>query len=377
MPRFNRRTILKAGAATGVVLAAPAILRAHDALASSGSVNVFAWGDYFDKNTILEDFTSQTGIEVNLSTYGANAEAENKLRAAGGSGFDLLFPSVDTGPNYYKDDLLQPIDEAKFNADNVIPAIYRNSLTLGAADRGTRYLVPFDWGTEAVTWDSSAHDLTAGELSYGDMWAEGMDGQAACRQFSVYAGVALYLDAIGEVPSDRAMAMYASEEESRRVFDACLKFLSERKANIGAFWSNATEATAAFTDSGCTIGQTWDTTGILLGRDVDPKWKYAMPKEGGLAWTDTLAIPAGAANLDQAYEFANYLFTPEVGGSFANATGYNSCAVGAEEHLSDEAKAAFAAAYPEGTIDNLWWWPMQPAFYAELRSEYTEKLANL
>jgi len=370
---ITRRTVLKTSAA---LLAAPAVLRAHDALSSSGSVDVAAWGDYFDKNTIIADFEKASGIKVNLSTYGGNEEIENKLRAAGGKGFDLLFPSVDTGPNYYKDDLLQPIDETKFKADRVIPAIYRQSLQLGASHRGKRYLVPFDWGTEAITWDSTKYDMKSGELSYGDMWKEGLDKQVAFRQKSIFNAVALYLDAAGIVPSNRAMDMYKSEEDSRRIFDACLKFVLEHKANIGAFWNNATEATAAFTDAACTLGLTWDTTGILLKRKTDPKWRFGMPKEGGLAWTDTLAIPAGAVNLDQTYEFANFLFSPEVGGAFANSTGYNSCAVDSDQHLSTEAKEDFVAAYPAGTIDNLFWWPMQTDFYAALRAEYTEKLTN-
>ncbi|MFS8664132.1 MAG: extracellular solute-binding protein, partial [Limnochordales bacterium] len=102
-----------------------------------------------------------------------------------------------------------------------------------------------------------------------------------------------------------------------------------RKKNIGAYWNNATEATAAFNDAGCTIGQTWDTTGILLNRE-NAKWQYTMPTEGGLGWIDTMAIPSGAANLDQAYAFINFMLTPEIGGMFANNTGYNSAAAGAD-----------------------------------------------
>lgn len=373
MNRFSRRDLMKAGAA---LVAMPAVLRAHDALASSGSVVVYAWGDYFDKNTILADFTNATGIKVELSTYGSNAECENKLRAAGGKGFDVIFPSVDTGPNYYKDNLLQPVDEAKFKAAEVIPSIYRQSLTLGAAYRGKRYLVPFDWGTEGITWDSSKFDKKSGEISYGDLWLADHNKQTAIRQFSAFTGVALYLNAIGELKSDRALDMYKSEADARRVFDGCLKFLIAHKPNIGAYWNNATEATAAFTDAGCTIGQTWDTTGILLHRKTDPKWRYGMPKEGGLAWTDTLGIPAGAANVEQAYAFINFLYQPEIGARFANTTGYNSCAKGAAQFLSEEARSAFEAAYPAGTIDNLFWWPMQTDFYARLRGEYVEKLTN-
>ena len=374
---LRRRTLLQASAATGIAaVAAPWTLRRAKA---AGEVNVFAWGDYvqaFSDDGIVKAFEDKTGHKVNLSTYGSNEECENKLRAAGGKGFDIIFPSVDTGPNYYKDGLLAPIDEAKLEVGQIIPALYRNSITLGAAQRGKRHLVPFDWGTEAVTWDSQRYpDLNYGTISYGDLFQG--DAKAAMRQKSVFAGIALYLDATGELPSNRGMDFYKSEADSRRVFDGCLKFLIEHKQNIGAWWNNATEATSAFTDAGCTIGQTWDTTGILLGRNVDAKWRYTMPKEGGLAWMDTIGIPAGAANPEGAYAFINHLLTPEMGAVFANRTGYNSAAQGADQHLNEQAKAAFEMAYPDqAALDNLFWWPMQTDFYAALRGEYVEKLTN-
>lgn len=374
---FRRRTLLQASAATGLAAAAgPFVLRHARA---AGELNVFAWGDYvqaFTEDGIVKAFEEKTGQKVNLSTYGSNEECENKLRAAGGKGFDVIFPSVDTGPNYYKDGLLSPIDESKLEVARIIPSMYRNSVTLGAAQRGRRYLVPFDWGTEAMTWDADKHpDLRYGTISYGDMFQG--DVKAAMRQKSIFNGIALYLDATGALPSNRGMDFYKSEADSRRVFDGCLRFLIEHRKNIGAWWNNATEATSAFTDAGCTIGQTWDTTGILLNRNVRPSYRYTMPKEGGLAWMDTVAIPAGAANPEGAYAFINHLLTPEMGAVFANRTGYNSAAVGADKLLNEQAKAAFQMAYPDqAALDNLFWWPMQTDFYARLRGEYVEKLTN-
>lgn len=370
---IDRRTLLKAGAAA---IAAPAILRASDALASSGTVNVFAWGDYVQDN-IKQAFEEKTGITCNVSTYGSNDEAENKLRAAGAKGFDIVFPSIDTGPNYYKDDLLQPIDESRFEVDRVIPSIYRSSIRLGATHRGKRYLVPCDWGTEGITYDSTKLDKAYPEISYGDMWADGMAGQVAMRQKSVLVSLALYLDAIGALKTDRGMDFYRSEEDCRRVFEGTLEFALAHKQNIGAFWNNATEATAAFTDAGCTIGQTWDTTGLLLHRETDPKWVYTMPKEGGLGWIDTMGIPSGAENVEQAYAFVNFMLSPEAGAMFANNTGYNSAAKGADTHLNAAQKAGFEMAYPdEAAIDDLWWWPPQTTFFGALRTEYVEKLTN-
>ncbi len=75
MIRFSRRDVMTAGAAA---LAAPAVLRAHDALASSGTLNVYAWKGFFDQNTLLADFTNATGVNVQLTTYTSNGEAESQ-----------------------------------------------------------------------------------------------------------------------------------------------------------------------------------------------------------------------------------------------------------------------------------------------------------
>jgi spermidine/putrescine transport system substrate-binding protein len=70
---FDRRTILKFSVAG---LAAPMILKASDALASSGKVKVLAWGDYVQPN-IVEAFEAETGISLELTTFGSNDEAES------------------------------------------------------------------------------------------------------------------------------------------------------------------------------------------------------------------------------------------------------------------------------------------------------------
>lgn len=372
--KLSRRKVLKASAGASAVVAAPAVLRAPDALATSGQVDVFAWGDYIQKNQI-DAFENATGIKINLSTYGSNDEAENKLRAAGGKGFDVIFPSVTNCPNYYRDDLLQPLDEAKLETDAVIQSMLRDSIKLGATHRGKRYALPFNWGTEALTFDSARHPWPDAEVSYGNLWLPEVQKAAAFRQKSALFGVGLYLDATGKVPSDRMLAPFASEEECRRVFAACTQFILDNKDKIGAFWNNATEATAAFTDSGCTVGQTWDTTGLLLNRQ-DPKWQYKMPKEGGITWMDSVAIPSGAANLEQAYAFINAMLTPEQGGMMSGNTGYNSAVQGAADHAGEDYKKQFAQVYNEQNLASLWWWQADTPWITAIRNEYVEKITN-
>ncbi|MEP3278431.1 MAG: extracellular solute-binding protein [Stappiaceae bacterium] len=372
---ISRRSLIKTSAAGAALVAAPAVLRSSDALATSGSVNVFAWGDYIQDN-MIELFEKNTGIKVNLSTYGSNDEAEQKLKAAGGKGFDVIFPSVTNGNNYYPDDLLAPLDDAKMtNAGNIIPSMVKDSVELGATYRGKRYLMPFNWGTEAMTFDSSAFDLAEGDVSYGSLWTPEAVGKSAFRQKSAIMGVGLYLDSIGELKTDRMLDVYKTEDDARRVWSACADFIIKHKQNIAAFWNNATEATNAFKQAGAQIGQTWDTTGLLLSRE-DAKWKYRMPKEGGITWLDSVGIPSGAENVDQGYAFMNAMFTAEMGGLLSKNTGYNSAVTGAAEFAGEEYKKQFNEVYNADNLANLWWWQADTPWFAPTREEFVDKITN-
>ncbi|MEL6317671.1 MAG: extracellular solute-binding protein, partial [Pseudomonadota bacterium] len=189
--RFDRRTMLKA---TAAAFAAPAVLRAHDALASSGSVKVFAWQDYVQPN-IAEKFEKDTGIKLELTTFGSNDEAESTVKANGGKGFDLVFPSITNSTNYVDGDgesFFAPIP-ATVNAGNVIASFLRDSATLGGTFKGEQILLPFDWGTEGITLDRDALAIEDVDLSFGDLWRDEADGKAAFRQKSVIMGTGLYL----------------------------------------------------------------------------------------------------------------------------------------------------------------------------------------
>lgn len=369
---FNRRTVLKLSAAG---LAAPLVLRANDALASSGTVKVFAWGDYVQPN-IIEAFEAETGIKMELTTFGSNDEAESTVRANGGKGFDVVFPSITNSANFVDDSgesFFAPVP-SDVNVGNVIPSFVRDSATLGGMYKGEQILLPFDWGTEGVTFNNAMLPID-GQVSYGDLWGDAAKGKAAFRQKSVIMGTGLYLDAIGEVPSNRMLDVYKSEEDARRVWGEITKWILERKENFGAFWNNATEATGAFKDAGCIIGQTWDTTGLLLNRE-NGDFLYHAPKEGIITWLDSFGMLKQAENKEQAVAFMNFMLKPETGGMFANNTGYNSAVVGAADHASDEFKKQFNEVYTADVLGNMWWWQADTPFFAPIRNEFVEIITN-
>jgi spermidine/putrescine transport system substrate-binding protein len=370
---LSRRSALQLGTAA---LAAPMILRATDALASSGSVKVLAWQDYIQPN-IAEKFEKDTGIKLELTTYGSNDEAESTIRAAGGKGFDVVFPSITNASGYIDDKGESFFDAipAAVNTGNVIPSFVRDSATLGGQFKGAQILLPLVWGTEGITLNRKTLNIADADLSYGDLFAAGTEGKSTFRQKSVIMGVGLYLDATGEVPSNRMLDVYKSEADARRVWGAVAKWIVERKASYGAFWNNATEATAAFKDAGCVIGQTWDTTGLLLNRE-NADFVYRAPKEGIITWLDSFGLLKQADNREQAVAFMNFMLMPEVGGMFANNTGYNSAVAGAADFASEDFKRQFNDVYTADVLSNMWWWQADTPFFAPIRNEMVDIITN-
>ncbi len=72
---------------------------------------------------------------------------------------------------------------------------------------------------------------------------------------------------------------------------------------------------------------------------------YRVPEEGTLSWFDTLAMPADAAHVDEAYRLIDYLMSPEVIAAVTNAIGFANANLAATP-LIDPAIAADPVVYP-------------------------------
>lgn len=339
---------------------------------SSGELNLYSWSDYIYPD-MLADFTAKSGIKVNLSVYGSNDEALNKLRATKGSGFDLVMPSAVYGPAWNRYKLLQPLDESRINIEGCDPLMWSKSEGLGAVYRRKRYLCPFNWGTEALTWNRDDRHLTYGEASFGDLWDPQNRGKVTVRAHSALLAIGLYLDRIGELPSDRMRITYRSEKDMRHIYNECTAFAVRHKPWIRQFWSNAQQIQNAYLRNACVIGQTWDGPAFRLAEETSDRIGYIAPIEGALTWMDCMGITSKAKNVEQAYEFINWYYQPKSGAMHANNSGYNSCAHQADKLLSSNARVRFAQAYPGDALERLWWYPPESPWFIAIRNEFRDQ----
>ena len=366
---FTRRTMLKGAAAAGAVAAAGPFVIGSEARAASGTINIMMWSDYLPK-PFKEKFEKESGVKIKHTPYGSNEELINKMKATRGRGFDLISPTNDRTGQWQDLNLLQTIDMNRVPTGSVIGSMLK--ISEGFSWDGKPRHLPYLWGTEALAWRTDKWSRDYADLSYGDLWADDMKGKVMGRPHSMMAGIGLYLDRIGKVPSNRMLDAYKDEDNMRRIWGEITKFAVEHKPWLKQFWNDADGQVNGFMQNDVVLGQTWDGPPLKLKADGKPV-TFMAPQEGAFTWLDGLAIPVGAKNIDAIYEFIKFAYDSGNAGMLANETGYNATVKGADEHLTEMSKKNFQEAYPGDALDRLWPWPPTPSWYAEIRAEYRDK----
>jgi spermidine/putrescine transport system substrate-binding protein len=367
---FSRRTMLKSAAAAGAVVASgPMIVK--DAFSSSGELNLLMWSDEFP-DPVIPNFEKATGIKVNQTPFSQNEEQINKLQATGGEGFDLCQPTCNRAPQYKDLAVLAPFDTGKLkNMSALIPSMIGNSQGLWTWDDGL-YHLPHCWGSEALSFRTDLYKGDLTKLSFGSLWDEEVKGHTQGRGHSFLLGIGLWWDYTGKQPSDRMKDGYKDEASFKKLWDPILAFAIEHKSWVKQFWDSADNTKSGLMENDVWLGQTWDGPPLSLKKEGKPV-SYQAPVEGAIVWLDGLSLMKSAKNLDQVYEFINYLHTPEVSAQVSDGSNYNPVVTGADALTSEAFKKNFQEAYPGDSLDHVWPWPAEPGWYAEIRSTYVDQ----
>jgi spermidine/putrescine transport system substrate-binding protein len=367
--RFSRRTMLKNAAAAGSALAVGPWL-VKDAFSSSGELSLLNWSDEIP-DPVVPNFEAKTGIKVTSTPFSQNEEQINKMQATGGEGFDLCQPTRDRQPQFFDLNLVQALDTNKLSSwSNLLPS-FQEATKLWEWDSGLHW-VPHCWGSEAISWRTDKTTLEYKNLSYGTLWNDEYKNGVQGRPHSLLLGIGLWMDHSGKMPTNRMLDAFKDEATARKIYDEILKFAIEHKPWIKQFWDSADNTKSGLLENGVIIGQTWDGPALSLKKEGKPV-SYMAPQEGAITWIDGWALSAGAANVDQAYEWINYVHTAEASAAVAEGSGYNPIVKGSDALLSDAAKKLFQEAYPEDALDKLWNRPPESTWFGDLKLEYAEK----
>ncbi|HEY6632524.1 MAG TPA: polyamine ABC transporter substrate-binding protein [Rhizobiaceae bacterium] len=278
-------------------------------------VNVYNWSDYIEES-IIEDFTKETGIKVVYDVFDSNEILETKL-LAGGSGYDVVVPTATFLARQIQAGVFQKLDKAKLpNLVNMWDVVSERTAKY---DPGNEYSVNYMWGTIGIGYNEKKVQEALG-IDKIDSW----DVVFNPEKLSKLADCGVYvLDSASDV-LPTVMRYLGIDTDSRSPEDLAKveETLMKIRPYVRKFHSSEYINALANGDICLAIGWSGD---VFQARDRAAEADqgvvidYAVPKEGAEMWFDQFAIPADAPHVEEAHEFLNYMMRPEV---IAKASNY-------------------------------------------------------
>lgn len=264
---------------------------------------VYNWSEYMP-DSVLKDFTKETGIQVKYSTYDSNEAMYAKVKTIGTSSYDIIVPSTYFVNKMSRENLLVKLDKSKLpNYKNLDTKLLSKPF-----DPNNDYSIPYLWGSTGISYN--ANSVKEPIDSWNNLWN------------SEYKNNVLLNDDMREVFGMALKILgYSSNSTNPKEIEEAYKKLREILPNVKMFYSESQKQ--VYLNEEVRIGMNFNGEGFMANEENEAI-KYIYPKEGALLWIDSLVIPKGAKNIDNAHVFINYLLKPEVSQVISEEIGYPS-----------------------------------------------------
>ena len=314
----------------GCVLAA---LGMAGSVHAAGTLNIYNWSDYIAEDTV-PNFQKANAVKVRYDVYDSMEVLRAKLMT-GNSGYDLVVPTNNTLELGIKAGMFQPIDKSKIpNYKSLDPELLR---IMAQFDPGNQYGVPYFWGVNTLAINVDKVKKALGGSLPANQWDLVFKPEVVAKLKG--CGVSV-LDSPAEF-FPMALHYYGKNPNSTNLDDykALMPQLKEARKSYTRFSSSGYINELAGGSVCVAMGYSGDLN-IAKRRAAEAKngvkVDVLMPKEGTGIWIDSLAIPKGAANVDNALKFINYSLDAKVAANNANTVTYAPGALTAKPLIKKE-----------------------------------------
>ena len=254
-------------------------------------VNILNWSSYIPNEVIL-DFEKETGIRVNYGTYSSNEELLAKVSVAKEGTYDLIFPSDYMVEIMINRGLIQKIDKGMLDNFYNLNTNFLNK----DYDKNNDYTIPF---IAASTVIAVNREFVSDEInSYNDLLN------------SKYKNEIVLID---DQRIIIGMALLANGYDMNSVDDKELEvaknWLLRLKKNLKAYDSDSPKNFLISKEA--SIAVLWNAEGALASME-NANIENIFPLEGVALSIDNFAIPKGAKNMEELYEFIDYILRPDI-----------------------------------------------------------------
>jgi len=303
---------------------------------NAGQLNIYNWVEYIPEG-LIDRFEQETGITVVYDTFETNEALQAKL-VAGNTGYDLVVPTSTFAITQLQAGFFQPLNKAKIpNLKNLNPDFMQS---VAAADPGNRYFVPWAWSFTTVGVNKTLVDgALGGEPLPENSWELVFEPRYTSRLKT--CGIA-FLDSPTEI-FPVALHYIGKPAYSNNLEDirAAGDVLARVRDDL-RFFSNTLIDDLANRRACVVIGWSGDinwAVDIAAENGYDDKIIALLPSTGGLLFTDVMAIPADAPNVENAHRFMNFFLDPEISAWVINEVNYHTGNDPALEHVDSQLRA--------------------------------------
>lgn len=263
-------------------------------------VKVYNWGQYIDES-IFDDFEAETGIRVVYKTYGSNEEMYAKIKS-GGAAYDVIIPSDYMIGRMIEEDMLQTL-----NFENIPNASKLSANMTGLAyDPEGAYSVPYMWGTVGIVYNKT---MVESEIdSWSALFDERFKNNILMFDNSRDA-IAIALQYLG----------YSVNTTDESEINEAYELLVQQKPLVQAYVMDQIYNKMIGGEAAVGVYYAGD---YLMMAEENSDLAFVHPKEGSNVFIDSMCIPVGAQNKENAEMFINFMLTSATMLRNADATGY-------------------------------------------------------
>ncbi|MCL2628295.1 MAG: ABC transporter substrate-binding protein [Oscillospiraceae bacterium] len=272
------------------LLAALTVSACGEAAGSNGQVNVYNWGEYIDKD-IFRIFERETGIKINYFEFQSNEELYSLLKT-GSTTVDVIIPSDYMIGRLIEEGMLEELDFSNIPNFSLIDPKYKNL----EFDPQNKFSVAYMTGTVGLIYNSS---MISDEItSWSSLFDERYSGQILMFDNPRDAfGIALkYLgysqNTVNEDEIREAYDLLALQKPLLQayVMDQIFFKLESGEAAIGPYYAGD----------------------YLFMYENNQDLVFVRPVEGSNFFVDSMCIPIGAANKENAEIFINFMSRTDI-----------------------------------------------------------------
>ncbi|GAB4132902.1 MAG: spermidine/putrescine ABC transporter substrate-binding protein PotD [Cyanobacteria bacterium J069] len=253
---------------------------------------VYGWSAYIDE-TLLKDFEQETGIKVVADIYDSNETMLARMQAGGGSQYSIIYPSDYMVEQMIEADMLLEIDQDRVPGYADLLEQWQDP----PYDPGNTFSIPYTWGTTGLIYNKEL--VTKPIVDWEDLWE---------RKSELSRKMTLLNDVREVMGVALKMLGYSNSTQDPKEIEAAYKKLQELKPVINSFTTDGWRDQMAVGDLAVAHAFSVDGVDMVLENDA---LDYVVPASGATVWTDTIAIPKTAPNVEAAYKWIEYSNAPE------------------------------------------------------------------